>query len=287
MRVAAVMPLCLSLGAAGPGFVPFTVTMTGLEVLAVPAERRGTERPLDHGGVVLRAGVGMEHGAQVTSRASFNVAGLNYSLSRGQALLAARSASGGTLRDFPKAKVFCDRQRERNRDSNGKLLVLRGVARFERLTRLCLVDADDDRSFEKAFVVGARVGSDWQMTDIPPIPYAERRHIGLGNSWQLQVIYLSNFAGGGNFSVSLRLDGQNVDLSAVKLRDRNRKVQATRVSTKFKGGKLPFRYQVGSAAFVVTAVDGKQITIRQDSDLDYAPLTYSLVNRTKIWYIYY
>lgn len=284
--VAAAGVLIFQLGAAQVPNTPFSVVMTGLELRALPATSIGTERVVNHAWELMGADVGIEYGALLQDPAMITVSGLDYQLPRSTALLAVRKATGGEFgRQGSTHKIFCDKVEERRGRRAKGMSSERARGRYKDTTRLCLVDTDNDRHFDKAFVTGTLFQSDWRLTDIAPIRFNEARHIDLGSGWRMGVRYFSQLGGGGRFSISLSLRNRVVDLSALKLRGAT--MQVTRAQTNFNAKKLPFRYQIGSAVFVVTAIGENSIKVRQESGFDYVPLDYSLVNRTTIWYMYY
>ena len=276
-RVAALAALALAATATPALAAKYEVAVSGMVILP-PEEPHasGLERTVTPGEVVMRAPLGWADAALVNQEVVLEIAGIRETIVPGVYLHGTTSAEGGDLASLASgARIYCGETRV---NAIGAAM---GVATFgltnigsrvARIRRFCLVDADADNRFERAFLEGTKRREDQHMVEIAPVPYeaAQNRPIGPGDF--IQVRYA---AGGliGTSQVFVDFYTGNI-LQPIEsiYTGGGRSPVRTRAGTGFR--TTPRQFAIGDARFTVLAIDPetKAARIRYESAFALTPV---------------
>lgn len=289
LRLAGVAGLALAAAPSPAAAAKYQVTVSGMVILPPEAPHAsGLERTVTPGEIVMRAPLGWENAALVNQEIGLDIAGIRETIVPGAYLYGTTSARGGDLATLGSgARIYCGEVRV---NAIGAAM---GVATFgltnigtrvARLRRFCLVDADADGRFERAFLEGTKRSEDQHMVEIAPVPYeaARNRPIGPGNF--IQVRYA---AGGliGTSQVFVDFYAGNV-LQPVEsiYTGGGRSPVRNRAATAFR--TAPRQFAIGDARFTVLSIDPgtKAARIRYESDFALTPV--SVGYRPQTIYVY-
>ncbi len=209
------------------------------------------------GAIISRALIGRPDSAVLGDDIKLDWKGEKRSFMHGD-ILHAESVSG--VAGIPDA-VFCE---EEQKASMGKVMTgqmlfgLVGALRGTRLnTRYCVFDADGDKSFDHAFLIGAKGSEGRAPFVIPPARYGLIEGIELGGESVARLRYVGPAGNSNSISIDLEVSGFGM------MRD------LTEPRTVIPIGKLPAYKVINGAVVTVLAYDAKtmEATIRMDHDL--------------------
>lgn len=291
MRGAACAATLVMLAAAAPAQAgQYRVEVSSMVIL--PSEEPhapGSERDVVPNDILMRAPLGWAQAATIRQDVALEIAGLRETIPSGAFLYGAASARGGDLASLgSEARIYCGEQRV------NAIGALAGVATFgltnlgtrvARQRRFCLVDADADGRFDRAFLVGAKRGPDQHMVEIAPVPYEAGRNLPIGPGSFVQVRY---GAGGllGNPLIFIDFYSGNAQQGIDSLyTGEGRAAVRTRAATAFRTTPRPFA--IGPAQFTVLTVnrETKAARIRYDRDFTVTPVTVGYRPQTIYVYI--
>ena len=286
-RVAAALALAL---AATPAAAAKYQVVTGGMVILPPESpyAAGLERTVSPGDIVMRAPLGWADAGSLNQDLALEIAGIRETIAAGVLLQRTTSARGGDLATLGSdARIYCAAPQV---NAMGAAM---GVATFgltnigtrvARVRRFCLVDADADNRFERAFLEGTKRAEDQHMVEISPVPYeaAANRPIGPGNFVQIRYA-----TGGllGNSLIFIDVNAGNAlqGLDAVYTGGGRSPVRH-RAATAFRTAQREFA--IGDARFTILSIDPatKAARIRYQSDFALTPVSFGY--RPQTIYVY-
>lgn len=284
-RAAAVVLLCASL--CGQTASAASRLSLAPKVMLPPTEAvaAGTEMTLGPEQVVLKARLGWLSGAKLDNAAAVAIGGRSATLPAGSLFIGA-IVTGGDLKtaagDDP---VFCSAER------GEAVLGITSVAfdgapalgsRQPRSPgRLCLMDRDRDRRFERAVLLGAKRDAD-QSVDIEPVPYQPVIGLPMTGESEVRIVYES----GSKFRLEVLEAGERQKFGMLSTRLSPSVIMQSDRILRAQTKLLPQRMMVGSAVFTVLALDKEadQARVRIDRNFSLAP--YALGQGPQTLYIY-
>ncbi|MEG3144291.1 hypothetical protein U1839_06455 [Sphingomonas sp. RT2P30] len=209
------------------------------------------------GAIISRALIGRPDSAVLGDDITLDWKGEKRSFAHGD-ILHAESVSGVT--GIPDA-VFCE---EEQKASMGKVMTgqmlfgLVGALRGTHLnTRYCVFDADGDKSFDHAFLIGAKGDQGRAPFVIPPARYGLIEGIELGGESVARLRYVGPAGNSNSISIDLEVSGFGMMRDLAEPR------------TVIPITRLPAYKVINGAVVTVLAYDAKtmEATIRMDHDL--------------------
>ena len=209
------------------------------------------------GAVISRALIGRPDSAILGEPVVLDWKGEKRSFQRGD-ILHAETVTG--LPGIPES-VFCE---DEQKASTGKILTgqmlfgLVGALRPTHLnTRYCVFDSDDDKSFDHAFLIGAKGEEGRAPFVIPPAKYAVIEGIELGGESLARLRYVGPAGAKDSIAIDLEVSGFGMMRNPAEPR------------SVIPIAKLPAYKVINGAVVTVLAYDAKtmEATIRMDHDL--------------------
>jgi hypothetical protein len=209
------------------------------------------------GAVISRALIGRPDSAILGEPVILDWKGEKRRFERGD-ILHAESVTG--VKDIPEG-VFCE---EEQKASTGKILTgqmlfgLVGALRGTHLnTRYCIYDADGDKIFDHAFLIGAKGAEGRAPFVIPPAKYALIEGIELGGESIARLRYVGPAGGKDSIAIDLEVAGFGMMRDLAEPR------------TVIPIAKLPAYKVINGAVVTVLAYNAEtmEATIRMDHDL--------------------
>lgn len=141
-----------------------------------PPSPIGSPRIYPSGAIVLSMPVGWADATSLPTPFSVRLAGVDWTVEAGDALVRAATWKGGDLETLPKnAIVYCSVSTEAKvllRDQIAKIGSSKFLGDFAAFVRICAVDSNADGRFDKGFVAGAWHPSYLNMVSVEEAAYA-------------------------------------------------------------------------------------------------------------------
>jgi hypothetical protein len=287
--LAAVAALALSTVAAPASAAKYQVATSGMVILPSEApQAAGLERTVTPGEVLLRAPLGWADAALVSQDVVLEIAGVRETIVSGAYLFGTTSARGGDLATLGSdARIYCGAQ------SVNAIGAAMGMATFglsniatrvARVRRFCLVDADADNRFERAFLEGTKRADDQHMIEIAPVPYEAARNRPMGPGNFVQVRYAAGgLIGTSQVFVDVYVGNAMQGIDAIYTGGGRSPVRS-RAMTGFRTAPRPF--QIADARFTVLSIDPETKAARIRHESDFALTPFSLSYRPQTVYVY-
>ncbi len=288
-RAAALTGLALAAAATPAAAAKYQVIVSGMVILP-PEETHtsGLERTFAPGDVVMRAPLGWADAAQVNQEIVLEIAGVRETIVPGVILHGTTRAVGGDLATLPEgARIYCGGQRV---NAMGAAI---GMATFgltnlgtrvARIRRFCLVDADADQRFERAFLEGTKRREDQHMVEIAPVPYEAARNRPIGPGDFIQVRYATGgLLGNSQIFVDVHNSSSQQPIEYIYTGG-GRSLARNRAATAFR--TAPRQFAIGDARFTVLAIDPESRAARIRYESDFALTPVSVGYRPQTVYVY-
>lgn len=282
--------LGLAFAAASPAAAAkYQVVTSGMVILPAEAPHpAGEERTVMPGDIVLRAPLGWADAALLNQDVVLEIAGVRETIASGAYLFGTTEARGGDLATLGgAARIYCAAP------SVNAIGAAMGVATFgltnlgtrvARIRRFCLVDAEGDGRFERAFLEGTKRAEDQHMVELAPVPYdaAPNRPIGPGN--YIQVRYgAGGLIGTSQIFVDVYTGNAQQGLDSIYTGGGRAPVR-NRAATAFRTAPRPFA--IGDARFTVLSIDPATKAARIRLEREFALTPVGLGYRPQQIYVY-
>jgi hypothetical protein len=239
---------------------PFDVEIDRLVVLAGGGPI-GQERTVERDEVVMRTRIGYSAAAIPARPLSITLADVPITIAAQYPLFEA-SVRGNTRATLGRdTRVFCGQRQ----DTKGIRIPkgLRGPGRrFQNEIQPCLVDRDDDRSFDAIILVGARWPSDRLVVPVEPLSYELMRDIPIPDSDLTVTFKRHSPAWGWVLQLGGRLLGTPYELRSIRLRPPEGAWQGFDGFPGVGKGIFPNVIEFGAARISVLAYDSDAHRVR-------------------------
>jgi len=258
----------------------YRVEMAPLVLLAGGGETLGADRTVTPGDLVMTTGIGVARAAHVENPATVTVAGITRSLSDNSLLVGAtlvgEAAPGG---------IFCAGAERPDKISRDEVRPGLGK-RFRAIVQLCLVDANNDGVFEKAFVAGAMWPQENGMIDIPAIRYRGISNAPLRDSWFHVTFEKGAPLQGPVLNIDAQITGQRVNLAFAKIGADRSSMRKYPVERSVKR-QYPYTMELGDARITLKGFEpeSRQLQLSVDKPFQTRFLDFEMINYTI--YIYH
>lgn len=251
-----------------------------LELASPP--KLGEEDILKEYDAALLGVLGFRSITMATKPVSVNIGGLEWTVARGTPLFMIRRFTGGELSALaPTAKVYCVPEKDHAwKPKDVKLASAEEKARkarFNKKTQLCLLDAEGDGNFEKAFLKGLKKAEDNVSVEIAPMSYSEVKNVAFPKgSYAAILFHHQNALHTPRFYAEIYDKGTRIYLAKLEMPASADSADfiSVPISQNVTKSNLPQVMNFGPASFTILAIDSKAktATIRREKNWGWVPL---------------
>ncbi len=244
------------------------IKLSGLHVMPSSDSEVGTVKKAMPGDEIISTGLTFEDTAKLATVARLVISDIPIVLDTRSPLL---GASGIGL----PAATFCTSKVEVSkavRATKGNASGEKRPARFDREVRFCLIDADQDKNFESAFIQGANWAEDFNHTSIKPIEYTASKFTEIAG--QLRLIFTRGAPlQGPVLEMQSTLLNGSFQFSGARIGPEPKKAKMLAGERSVRAKVFPKTLDYGDAQITILALhpDTRELTYRIDRRFERSP----------------